>query len=132
MIRDLFGRFALQVNRFSSSPTATGLAFLAILVWALFGPATRYSEGWQLVINTGTTIVTFLMVFILQNAQSRDTTAINAKLDALIVALDRADNRLVGLEKRPETVAEALKEEIEEQFEDETSAIEVQVKARRK
>lgn len=132
MIRDLFGRFAYAVNRFSSSPMATGLAFVVILVWALFGPMTHYSDAWQLIINTGTTIVTFLMVFILQNAQSRDTNAINAKLDALILAVETADNRLIGLETRPVAVAEAIKEELQEQCSDEIAEVEVEVKAHRK
>ncbi|HEY1682892.1 MAG TPA: low affinity iron permease family protein [Candidatus Tumulicola sp.] len=108
MINNTFGVFAAAVNRFVSSPAATGSAFLVVVVWALFGPVTHYSDGWQLLINTGTTIVTFLMVFVLNNAQSRDTTAMNAKLDALIRAIEKADNRLIGLETRPPAEAEAI------------------------
>ncbi len=104
----MFGLFASAVNRFVSSPAATGVAFIVVVIWAAFGPVTHYSDGWQLVINTGTTIVTFLMVFVLNNAQSRDTNAINAKLDALILAIDKADNRMVGLERRPASEAEAI------------------------
>ena len=109
---DRFGDFARAVNRFVASPAATVSAFLIILIWAIFGPISHYSDGWQLIINTSTTIVTFLMVFVLNNAQSRDTSAMNAKLDALIVALELADNRLVGLELKPESESRLLSEEI--------------------
>jgi low affinity Fe/Cu permease len=105
-MREVFGSFARSVNQFSASPQATGLAFVVVLLWAATGPVFHFSDGWQLVINTGTTIVTFLMVFVLNNAQSRDTNAMNAKLDAIIYAIDAADNRLIGLERKGE--AEAL------------------------
>ena len=112
-LRNAFGAFAAEVNGFASSPAATACAFVLVLVWALFGPATHYSENWQLIINTGTTIVTFLMVFILNNAQGRDTKAINAKLDSLIFAVEKADNRLMGMEHLPESKAEQIIEEVE-------------------
>ena len=108
ILKDVFSLFAKSVNRFVSSAAATGAAFILVIIWATFGPATHYSENWQLVINTGTTIITFLMVFILNNAQSRDTTAINLKLDSLILAIERADNRLVGLETLPASEADAI------------------------
>jgi len=108
-----FGAFARAVNRFAASPAATFAAFVIVLAWALCGPAFRYSDGWQLVINTGTTIVTFLMVFVLNNAQSRDTAAINAKLDALIIAVEAADNRLVGLEFKEDGDAKAISDELQ-------------------
>jgi low affinity Fe/Cu permease len=101
------------VNQFVSSAAATAVAFTIVVVWAAFGPITHYSDNWQLVINTGTTIITFLMVFVLNHAQSRDTTAINAKLDSLIRVIEHADNRLVGLERLPATEAEALTADIE-------------------
>ncbi len=106
-MREVFGSFARSVNQFSASPQATGLAFVIVLAWAASGPVFHFSDGWQLVINTGTTIVTFLMVFVLNNAQSRDTSAMNAKLDAIIFSIETADNRLIGLERKSE--AEALK-----------------------
>jgi low affinity Fe/Cu permease len=109
---DQFGSFARAVNRFVASPAATAAAFIVVLVWAACGPIFHYSDGWQLVINTGTTIVTFLMVFVLNNAQSRDTSAMNSKLDALIVALERADNRAVGLELKTDSDAKAIADEI--------------------
>jgi low affinity Fe/Cu permease len=110
---DQFGTFARTVNRFVASPAATAAAFVTVLVWAACGPVFHYSDGWQLFINTGTTIVTFLMVFVLNNAQSRDTSAMNSKLDALIVALEKADNRAVGLELKPESDAKLIADEIQ-------------------
>jgi len=111
-MKNAFSVFASSVNRFASSPAATGAAFAIVLVWAMFGPISHYSNNWQLIINTGTTIVTFLMVFVLNNAQSRDTNAINAKLDTLILAIEQADNRLVGLERLPVTEADAITADI--------------------
>ncbi len=116
--RNAFGAFAAEVNRFCSSPAATAAAFALVVVWAGFGPSTHYSTTWQLVINTGTTIITFLMVFVLNNAQGRDTTAINAKLDSLIESIAAADNRLIGMERRPVTEAEKILEAVEVKHED--------------
>jgi low affinity Fe/Cu permease len=101
------------VNAFTASPQATGLAFAAVVVWALSGPYVHYSDGWQLLINTGTTVVTFLMIFVLNNAQSRDTSAINSKLDALIVAIQDADNRVVGLERKSEQKSREIVRELD-------------------
>jgi low affinity Fe/Cu permease len=112
-ISERFGGFARWVNLFVASPAATAGAFALVLLWALAGPFFHFSDGWQLLINTSTTIVTFLMVFVLNNAQSRDTSAMNAKLDALIIALDNADNRVVGLEGKNAAEASALCEEIQ-------------------
>jgi len=111
-IRNAFGTFASAVNAFASSPAATGFAFVIVVVWAAFGPVSHYSSNWQLIINTGTTIITFLMVFVLNNAQSRDTKAINVKLDALIVSLERADNRLIGMESLPPVEAESIIDDV--------------------
>lgn len=109
---DRFSAFARSVNNFVASPYATFAAFISIAAWAASGPAYHYSEGWQMIVNTGTTIVTFLMVFVLNNAQSRDTSAMNSKLDALIVAVENADNRLIGVEFKPDSDARALSQEI--------------------
>ncbi len=95
----------------SSSRTTIG-AFLVVAVWACFGPAMHFSDTWQLLINSTSSIVTLLMCFVLNNTQKRDTTAINAKLDALVVAVEMADNRIIGVEHRPEEVAAALHEDI--------------------
>lgn len=111
-ISETFGTFARVVNKFCASPAATATAFAIILAWLVSGPIFHYSDGWQLMINTGTSIVTFLMVFVLNSAQSRDTAAINAKLDAVIVAIESADNRMVQIEKQTESVAETVHQEI--------------------
>jgi low affinity Fe/Cu permease len=119
-MRETFGTFARSVNDFSASPQATALAFVVVLLWAVTGPVFHFSDGWQLVINTGTTIITFLMVFVLNNAQSRDTNAMNAKLDAIIRAIDAADDRLIGLERKSESEAKAVQDAIEEAVHDAT------------
>jgi low affinity Fe/Cu permease len=111
-VNDSFARFARAVNDFSARPQATGLAFIIVLAWAIAGPFFHFSDGWQLVINTGTTIVTFLMVFVLNNAQSRDTSAMNAKLDAIILSIDAADNRLVGLERKTDVQSKLIVDEL--------------------
>ncbi len=89
-----------------------GLAFLVVIVWAVSGSYFRYSTSWQSVMGTGSSIVTFLMVFVLNNAQSRDTAAINAKLDAVIIAIEGADNRMIGLEHQPDVEAQAIHEDV--------------------
>jgi low affinity Fe/Cu permease len=112
MLSERFTAFARFANLFCSSPLATGLAFLTVLVWAISGPYYHFSVAWQLVIGTGTTVVTFLMVFVLNNAQSRHTSAINAKLDAIIIAIGPADNRMIGLEKRTDVHAHAIHDDV--------------------
>jgi low affinity Fe/Cu permease len=92
--------FVRLVNQFCSSTPAMLLAVVVVIAWALTGPMFRYSATWQAVIGIGTSIITFLMVFVLNSAQSRDTAAINAKLDALIAAINEADNRTIGLEQK--------------------------------
>jgi len=94
----LFARFANATARVTGSPVAFLLCVFTVLVWAVSGPAFKFSETWQLVINTGTTIVTFLMVFLIQNTQNRDGAAIQTKLDELIRASD-AGNEFMGIEK---------------------------------
>jgi low affinity Fe/Cu permease len=81
------------------------------VVWALFGPAAHYSSTWQLMINTGTTIVTFLMVFLIQNTQNRDSAALHLKVDELLKALQEARTELVDLEDAPDAELDALKQE---------------------
>lgn len=93
----VFLRFSSAVAETSGRPISFIVALSLIVAWALSGPIFHFSETWQMVVNTGTTIITFLMVFLLQNAQNRDNRAIQAKLDELIVATE-ADNRFVGLE----------------------------------
>jgi len=83
-------------------PLAFIIATLACIVWAVTGPLFNYSDTWQLVINTGTTVLTFLMVFLVQHTQNRDTTATHAKLDELICATDKARNELMRVEEKTE------------------------------
>lgn len=84
-MKHLFAHFATKVSEWAGKPVIFILALIAVVIWAALGPFFDYSETWQLVINTGTTIVTFLMVFVLQNAQTRDTRAIQAKLNEIIL-----------------------------------------------
>lgn len=109
-----FSVFARSTNRAASSPAATAMAFLLVAAWLTVGPHMHYSDFWQLIMNTLSSVITFLMVFILNNAQNRDTAAMNSKLDALILALEAADNRLIGLEQQPAVDAEAIQTEIRE------------------
>ena len=100
----MFSRIATRVSDFTGSPLAFFLALLTVIVWAVVGPMFHYSEVWQLVINTGTTIITFLLIFLVQHSQNKDTKAIHAKLDELIRAIDKADNHMRGIEKKEETI----------------------------
>jgi low affinity Fe/Cu permease len=97
-----FSRFAKWTAQASGHPTAFALAGGTIVAWLITGPAFGFSDTWQLVINTGTTIVTFLMVFLIQNTQNRDSAAVQLKLDEIIRALDGAHNALLDLEEMPE------------------------------
>jgi len=94
-----FAGFAAEASSYLGSRWAFILAVLVVVVWAVTGPIFRYSDTWQLVINTGTTIVTFLMVFLIQNTQNRDARAINLKLDELIRAIDNATNSMINIER---------------------------------
>lgn len=100
-IRHAFTRFAAAVSEWAGKPAIFVLALSCVVIWAVLGPFFSYSESWQLIINTGTTIVTFLMVFVLQNAQTRDTRAIQAKLDEIILT-SHAENRFIGIENLDE------------------------------
>ena len=107
-----FRRLALKASALTGHPATFSLAVILVGVWAVTGPIFNFSEGWQLVINTGTTIVTFLMVFLIQATQNRDTIAIQLKLDELIRASERATNKAVAAEELTEGELSELKEEI--------------------
>jgi low affinity Fe/Cu permease len=96
--KDWFGHCSSSVSTWLGSKWAFAGAVCVIVVWAILGPIFHYSDSWQLVINTGTTIVTFLMVFLIQNTQNRDARAINLKLDELIHAIDKARNTMIDIE----------------------------------
>lgn len=98
----LSDRFASSATKAAGSTAAIIIAFLLVLAWALSGPVFHYSENWQLVINTGTTIITFLMVFLIQKSQNKDSLAIQLKLNELVAAHEFASNRLVNVENIPE------------------------------
>jgi low affinity Fe/Cu permease len=97
-MREFFRKFSQYTSEASGTPYAFLLAVIIIVVWALTGKIFNYSDTWQLIINTGTTIVTFLMVFLIQNSQNRESKAIQLKLDELIRAVKGARNKLVDLE----------------------------------
>ncbi|MBO1111010.1 low affinity iron permease family protein [Bordetella petrii] len=94
----LFDHFASSVARATGSPIAFGCAVLIIVLWAVAGPWAGFSEVWQLVVNTGTTIITFLMVFLIQQNQNKDSRALHVKLDELLMALKGASDKLVDIE----------------------------------
>jgi low affinity Fe/Cu permease len=94
----LFDRFASRATRWTGSPTAFTLALVLVAGWACVGHFFDYSEKWQLVINTGTTIVTFLMVFMIQQSHNKDSVALHLKLNELLAASKQASNRMIGIE----------------------------------
>ena len=111
-VSHLFGRFANATAKVTGKPLTFILCVLLVAAWGVSGPAFGFSDTWQLVINTSTTIVTFLMVFLIQNTQNRDSAAIQAKLDELIRASD-SDNKYIGCEHLSDEELEALLDEVE-------------------
>jgi low affinity Fe/Cu permease len=106
-----FARAANTISHAAGRPAAFIVSVLIVIVWAVSGPVFHYSDTWQLVINTGTTIVTFLMVFLIQNSQNRDGAALQAKLDELIRVTQAARNDFVGIESKPEEKLEEMRED---------------------
>jgi low affinity Fe/Cu permease len=113
VVNDLFRIFARRSSNVLGSAWAFTLAVVIIIVWGLTGPTFHFSDTWQLIINTGTTIVTFLMVFLIQNTQNRDSKAVNLKLDEIIRAVKGARNQLINLEG----LADEDLKDLEKQFE---------------
>jgi len=112
-MKNIFRKFAHLTSQVVGSSWAFMIAVAVILAWAVSGPMFHYSDTWQLVINTGTTIVTFLMVFLIQNTQNRDAKAIHLKLDELIKGVKGARTRLVNLEELSDEELERLQKEFE-------------------
>ncbi len=113
-MEELFEKTANTISRAMGRPLTFVFCCLLVLVWAASGPVFHFSDTWQLVINTGTTIVTFLMVFLIQNSQNREGEALQAKLDELIRALETAENRFIGLERRTEKEIGEMRLELED------------------
>lgn len=107
--KKLFDRFSSAITRITGSPAAFITAISIVLIWGITGPIFNYSDTWQLVINTGTTIITFLMVFVIQQSQNKDTMAIHLKLNELIASSEKASNRLVDIEDLTEDELLVLK-----------------------
>jgi low affinity Fe/Cu permease len=103
-------RFSTKVSQWAGSTPAFGIALGFVLAWALTGPLFRFSQGWQMVINTGTTIATFLMVFLIQRAQNKESRAIQLKLNEVVASHEGASNRLVGAEELSENDLRVLHE----------------------
>lgn len=110
-MKDLFNRFAVGIARIVGSPVTFGLVVLFLITWGITGPYFGYSSNWQLFINTVTTIVTFVMVFILQNSQNRDTKTIHLKLDELIKAVKGARVGLIDMDEYSEEELKELEQE---------------------
>lgn len=117
-MKEIFSRFALGASNFAASAWAFFAAGLCVLVWAMFGPVADFSDTWLLMINTLTTIVTFLMVFLIQNSQERNTKALHLKLDELLKGVEGARTNMVRLESSTEAELEELGEEFEQLKED--------------
>lgn len=109
----LFNHLANGTAKLAGRPWTFIVCLAVVLIWAVTGPVFRYSETWQLVINTGTTIVTFLMVFLIQNTQNRDAAAMHAKLDELVYAVKKADAAFIGIEHLTDKELAAILREVE-------------------
>ena len=112
-----FTRISTAIAGFVGRPAAFVLALASIILWGVTGPLFHYSDTWQLVVNTSTTIVTFLMVFLIQNSQNRDGAAMQAKLDELIRAVSDARSQFVGIEHKTEREIEQIRADLERECE---------------
>jgi low affinity Fe/Cu permease len=111
-MNDQFRKFAQKISTLCGSPYAFGLSTIIIVVWACLGPIFNFSDTWQLVINTGTTIITFLMVFLIQNTQNRDARATHLKLDELIHANKHARNQLINLDQLTDDALDKMHDDL--------------------
>ena len=109
VVSEFLEKFSHQATRATGTSVAFVLAVLVIVVWGITGPIFHYSDTWQLVINTGTTVVTFLMVFLIQRAQNKDALAIHLKLNEIVAAMEGASNRLIDVEDLSEPEIDALR-----------------------
>jgi low affinity Fe/Cu permease len=121
-MKDIFRKFSARVSAIAGSALAFSVALLIVLMWALTGPAFGFSDTWQLVINTGTTIVTFLMVFLIQNTQNRDSKAMQLKLDELIRSSKSARDSFVDTEDLTDDELAALDQEFKRLHEAQTAS----------
>ena len=119
-MQSLFTRAATRIATASGQPATFLLAVGTVLVWAVTGPMFDFSDTWQLVINTGTTIVTFLMVFLIQNSQNRDSAAMQAKLDELLRAVENARSQFIGIEHLNDHQIEMVRSALERHAKQET------------
>jgi low affinity Fe/Cu permease len=110
----VFSQWASAVARAAGHPFSFSIAVLCVVVWGLTGPLFSYSDTWQLVINTGTTIITFLMVFLVQHTQNKDAVAVQLKLSELVRAIEKADNRVATAEELTSEELEELRQQKKE------------------
>ena len=110
-LRESFRQIAGRISQFMGSAFAFACAILLIIVWLVSGPFFGYSDTWQLIINTSTTVITFLMVFLIQNTQNRDTRTLHLKIDELLRSVESARTRLVNLDELPEEELERLQQQ---------------------
>ena len=113
MLDRLFTAIASRIAAFAGQPLSFVMALSIIAIWGLTGPLFGYSDTWQLVVNTATTIVTFLMVFLIQNSQNRDAAAMQAKLDELIRAVEQARAQFIGIEHKTDREIEKIRADLE-------------------
>ncbi len=119
----IFTAVASRIASFAGQPVTFIAALVLILIWGVTGPIFQYSDTWQLVVNTGTTIITFLMVFLIQNSQNRDSAAMQAKLDEMIRALDQARDQFIGIEHRTDEEIEKIRADLERECGEEDSSV---------
>jgi low affinity Fe/Cu permease len=112
-MRKFFNWFATKTSTAAGQPLTFVIALTVILIWAVTGPIFHFSDTWQLIINTGTTIITFLMVFLIQNSQNRDGAAMQAKLDELLRAVDKAREQFIGIEHLTDQQIELVRAALE-------------------